>query len=175
MAPAQPTPTKRSVISPRPFHVIGHRVLVKQGVYDALNSGINALEIDITAQPEGWWADHDGNALSRGRTTSFVWLEIKNPDAFNPFLPGERNGSIKELRNLARKVSQTHGIHVLYGFYYTKSNAYRSLQGKLNSPEAINLNGKTQDALQGFQTQGLSQVEKRVMSHGYFHLLFKVR
>ena len=68
-----------------------------------------------------------------------------------------------------------HGIRVLYGFYDTKSNAYRSLQGKLNSPQAINLNGKTQDALQGFQTQGLSQGEKRVMSHGYFHLLFKVR
>ncbi|KAL8794723.1 MAG: hypothetical protein Q9195_002677 [Heterodermia aff. obscurata] len=179
-----------NVVSPRPFYVIGHRVLEKQAVYDAINNGANALEIDMTAQLAGWWADHDGNLFSRGDTAqtmfetiaalrdagkpiSFVWLDIKNPDAYSPFVPGHKKGSINALRNLARQILQPRGIRVLYGFSNSKSYAYRSLQGKLNSYEAINLNGETQEVLQGFQTQGPEQVEKRVMSYGYFHLPFE--
>ena len=179
-----------SVVSPRPFYIIGHRVLMKQGVYDAINNGANALEIDMTAKPEGWWADHDGNPFSRGdtartmfeaiaalrvagRTISFVWLDIKTPDKYNPSSPRERKGSINELRDLAREILQPHGIRVLYGFYDSHGTAYQSLQGQLNSYEAINLNGMTQKVLEGFQNQGPAQVAQRVMSYGYFHLPYE--
>ena len=65
-----------SSYSPQPFHIIGHRVLVKQGIYDAISNGANTPGIHMTAQRAGWWADHDRHAFSRGDTARTMFESI---------------------------------------------------------------------------------------------------
>jgi hypothetical protein len=57
----------------RPVYAIAHRVLMTNGVWDALNDGANALEIDIRADKNGWNAQHGRNAVSRGDAAELMF------------------------------------------------------------------------------------------------------
>src|SRR4051794_13035771 len=53
---------------PQPFYLIAHRVLTTQGIYDALSHGANAIELDVSATKQEWYADHDDTPFTRGDT-----------------------------------------------------------------------------------------------------------
>ena len=158
-------------ISPRPFYMIGHRVLVKQGVYDAIKHGANAVEIDMRADRNGgWWADHDGVSGSRGdsartmfeaiaaarkagKSITFVWLDLKNPDRCFPGDPTLRYCSIRGLRDLAQEILEPLGVRVMYGFYRAAmtGRAWGIIRDNMTSNEALNLDGKKQDVVKAFK------------------------
>ncbi|KIM32612.1 hypothetical protein M408DRAFT_62247 [Serendipita vermifera MAFF 305830] len=178
-----------STAGPRPFYMIAHRVLTVEGVKIALAHGANALEIDMTAWKKGWWADHDGTPTSAGdtaramfeaikqhrtvgRTVTFVWLDIKNPDWCDPADSNWKHCSITGLRDLAREILEPAGVRVLYGFYKV-GRAYNLIRGDMNSMEAINLNGKAKDIKDEFVNNGPADKSKRVMSYGYYNLPFQ--
>ena len=177
----------------RPFYLIAHRVLVAQGVKDALAHGANAIEIDMTAwKKEGWFACHDGWLPGRGDTAikmfqtiaeerkagkaiTFVWLDIKNPDRYSVQEPDERQSSIQALQSLAQQILEPHGVRVLYGFYKSyqtakNGDAYKFIRDSLDANEAINLNGESKEVAAEFDTRGPSNLSKRVMSYGYYNL-----
>ena len=181
-----------SIQGAKPFYLIAHRVLVADGIKAALSHGANAIEIDMTAWKDGWWADHDATRFppswgdtarkmfetiaeerKAGKTITFVWLDIKNPDHCNPQDPQKRICSIDALRDLARELLQPHGVRVLYGFRDTDSKAWNSILKGLNMNEAMNLNGKANEVMQGFDSHGPSQLSQRIMSYGYFNLAFQ--
>ncbi|KAJ7291616.1 putative phospholipase D precursor, partial [Mycena rebaudengoi] len=169
----------------QPFYMIAHRVLVRQGVHDALNNGANAIEIDMTAKRTGWYADHDNtigsegdsaldmfktiaDARKAGRTVTFVWLDIKNPDWCDPKDAKWRHCSIDALRDLAREWLEPEGVRVLYGFYEVRGNAYFSIRENLSAREAINLNGQEDEVDRAFEN-GPADQAKKVMSYGYYN------
>ncbi|POR38289.1 Phospholipase D [Tolypocladium paradoxum] len=175
---------------PRPLYAIAHRVLTVQGVKDALGHGANALEIDATAWPSGWLADHDASLLSVGDTIEimfqtiaeerqggknaiFVWLDIKNPDWCDPSDSKLRHCSITALREQARQVLEPANVRVLYGFPYAGGKAYDLIRDDLNANEAINLNGEALKVKNWFDSSGPSDPRKRVMSYGYDDLPFE--
>ena len=176
---------------PRPFYMIGHRVLVKQGIYDAIKHGANAVEIDMTADRDGgWWADHDNVPGSRGdaartmfeaiaaarkagKNITLVWLDLKNPDRCFPYDENLRYCSIFALRDLAREILEPLGIRVQYGFYRDTmmGNAWRIIRNNMTSNEALNVDGKTRDVIKAFENCAPPiQQPQRVMSNGLFHL-----
>lgn len=178
-----------TTISARPFYMIAHRVLTVGGVKDAIAHGANALEIDMYAWKKGWWADHDGTPTSYGdtakamfeaiayernggKTVTFVWLDIKNPDWCDPSDTKWRHCSVYGLRDLAREILEPAGVRVLYGFYKV-GTGYKAIRGDLNSMEAINMNGKAKDVQQEFVNNGPADKSKRVMSYGYYNLPFE--
>ncbi|KAL8632062.1 hypothetical protein Q9189_002205 [Teloschistes chrysophthalmus] len=151
----------------RPFYAIAHRVLTSGGIDDALKDGANAVEIDMTAYKEGWWADHDHAANSwgdsavdifhhiaqerqNGKSITFVWLDIKNPDWCDPNDPKWQHCSVGGLRDLAHQILKT----------------YSFIRDGLNSNEAINLDGNPKEALQRFESGGPTDKSKRVSSYG---------
>ncbi|KAJ7735724.1 putative phospholipase D precursor [Mycena metata] len=172
---------------PKPFYMIAHRVLTRQGVQDALINGANAIEIDMRAEKDGWYADHDGtigsqgdtaldmfktiaDARKGGQTVTFVWLDIKNPDECDPKDAKSRHCSIDALRDLARQWLEPQGVRVLYGFSEEtqKGNAYLSIRDNLSDREAINLDGQAADVARAFE-DGPANQDKRVMSYGWFY------
>ncbi|CAH0056154.1 unnamed protein product [Clonostachys solani] len=149
-----------NITSSRPFYAIAHRVLSSYGVEAAVQHGANALEIDMTAWKQGWWADHDGHLTSygdkaedlfkvirrlreRGETIIFVWLDLKNPDWCDPDDPKWRLCSIDALRDLARSILEPVGVQVLFGFYENQvgGKAFRRVRDGLNAREAIDIEG----------------------------------
>lgn len=119
-------------LSQKPIYAIAHRVLTAQGVKDAFANGANAIETDMTAWRDGWYADHDGTLTSygdkvevlfkaiadekrNGKPVTFVWLDLKNPDYCDPNSNKWRHCSIAALQDLARSILQPAGIRVLYG------------------------------------------------------------
>ncbi|KIM32613.1 hypothetical protein M408DRAFT_19998 [Serendipita vermifera MAFF 305830] len=169
--------------------MIAHRVLTVEGVKIALAHGANALEIDMTAWKKGWWADHDGTLTSAGdtaramfeaiahersggKTVTFVWLDIKNPDWCDPADSKWKHCSITGLRDLARDILEPAGVRVLYGFYKV-GRAYKLIRDDLNSMEVINMDGKSEDVQQEFVNNGPTDKSRRVMSYGYFNLPFQ--
>ncbi|KAF2493581.1 hypothetical protein BU16DRAFT_551386 [Lophium mytilinum] len=148
------------------------------GVWDALNNGANALEIDMMPNKHGWNAQHDEDAAARGdtaelmfktiaearsqgRTVTFVWLDLKSPDWLH----------CQALRDLAAKHLEPVGVKVLYGFYNGKEKALASTAPTLKSFEAINMNGEAQECLDAFNKVA-SNVDrpKLIMSYGYYAL-----
>ena len=168
----------------RPFYVIAHRVLTSKGIDDALRNGANALEIDMSAYDEGWWADHDHTANSwgdsaevifhkianerqNGKSITFVWLDIKTPDWCDPNDPKQQHCSVGGLRDLARQILQPAGVRVLYGYILgADSKTYPFIRDGLNSNEAINLDGDPKQALQRFESGGPADTSRRVSSYG---------
>ncbi|WEW54876.1 PI-PLC domain-containing protein [Emydomyces testavorans] len=179
----------RNAAGARPFYAIAHRVLMDYGVRDALKHGANAIEIDMTARKDGWYADHDGTPTSAGDTAEkifktiaeqrqagknilFVWLDLKNPN-YN----GDANSktSIEGLRTLARMILEPASVKVLYGFYgrVDNSRAYKIIRDNLNENEAIAVDGDADQVQEMFQTGGPSDTKKRVMSNGLFNPALK--
>ncbi|OAQ78437.1 phospholipase D [Purpureocillium lilacinum] len=188
--PAQPQPPQHgpkpppsgSKPAPKPFYAIAHRVLTSAGVVAALKHGANAIEVDFTAQQQGWWADHDRTPTSRrdtaeavlktiadqrrrGMTVGFVWFDIKNPDAFPA---SNKAASIEALRDLARKHLEPVGIGALYGFYNWTAwgRAYAVLSADLHRNEALNHEGPAAQTTRLFNTRGPANVAQRVLSVG---------
>lgn len=178
-------------IERRPLYAIAHRVLTVQGVKDALGQGANALEIDVTAWPSGWWADHHGSATSAGDTVEkmfqaiaeqrrargniiFVWLDIKNPNRCDPEDLKVRHCSMVALQEQARRILEPADVRVLYGFYggAARGVGYDSTYRGLTEKEAINLDGKAQQLKERFESSGISAVKQRVMSYGTDNLLY---
>jgi len=158
-------------------------------VHDALNNGANAIEIDMTAKRTGWYADHDNtigsegdsalhmfkmiaDARKAGRTVTFVWLDLKNPDWCDPKDAKWRHCSIDALRDLAREWLEPAGVRVMYGFYEAKGNAYFSIRDNLSALEAINLNGQEDEVARAFEN-GPADQAKKIMSYGYFNFGFE--
>lgn len=173
---------------PQPFYLIAHRVLTTQGIHDALSHGANAIELDVSATTQEWYADHDDTPFTRGdtvrtifeavaeqrkagQTITFVWLDIKTPDRCDPSRPQTRNCSIAGLQDLARQILEPAGVRVQYGFYDAKSRAYDWLLQRQNSNEAINLNGKANEVLEAYTAAGIPK-NKRVISYGSWVLSF---
>ncbi|PHH89732.1 hypothetical protein CDD83_5404 [Cordyceps sp. RAO-2017] len=168
----------------KPFWAIAHRVLVRKGVRDCLEDGANAIEMDVQAWRDQWYADHDGTLTSKGdsaesmfreiasqrkagKNVGFVWLDIKNPDycaASNP------KCGIETLRRLARDILQPAGVRVLYGFYKSTGKAYPLIRDSLNENEALNLDGNSDPVRQAFETGGPKNLAQRVMSKGLFQI-----
>ncbi|KAI4274723.1 MAG: hypothetical protein LQ337_003722 [Flavoplaca oasis] len=188
--PERVNPLTRAVgaHAPRPVYLIAHRVLTSKAVDDALKNGANALEVDVSAFKEGWWADHDHgpntwrdsakdlfNKIAKerrnGKSITFVWLDIKTPDKFDPNDPNQQQSSVRGLQDLARQILQPAGVRVLYGYILrekgTTSNTYPFIRDRLNSNEAINLDGNPKEALQRFQSSGPTNKYKRVSSYGW--------
>ncbi|KAI1614792.1 hypothetical protein EDD37DRAFT_407554 [Exophiala viscosa] len=174
---------------PMPFYLIAHRVSTVQGVQDALSHGANAIEMDLTAYNSGWYVDHDGIWLTRGgsarqmfqaiadarqagKTITFVWLDIKNPDYCDPNKPMTEPCSIDTLQDLAREILQPYGVRVLYGFYGGSNigPAFKRVIASLNDYEAIDLESLAATVQQAFSAAGLSQSAKGIMSYGNFIL-----
>ena len=121
------------------------------------------MEVDVTAWPSGWLADHDGTATSAGDTVEnmfkaiaaqrrageniiFVWLDIKNPNRCDPKDPKVEQCSMIALEEQARRILEPTDVRVLYGFYggAEKGVGYDFTSGNLTAKEAINLDGKAQ-------------------------------
>ncbi|KAF2814391.1 uncharacterized protein BDZ99DRAFT_460047 [Mytilinidion resinicola] len=172
----------------RPVYAIAHRVLMTTGIWDALNDGANALEIDMMPNKNGWNAQHDGaagrgdtadlmfktiaEARSQGRTVTFVWLDLKSPDwCLLEHGPKWKHCTIQALRDLAAKYLEPVGVKVLYGFYNGKEKALASIAPNLKSFEAINMNGEAQECLDAFDKVATNVGRsKLIMSYGFFAL-----
>ena len=173
----------------RPVYAIAHRVLMTTGVWDALNDGANALEIDMMSNENGWNAQHDifqsgrgdtaelmfktiAEARSQGRTVTFVWLDLKNPDWCLPdHEPERKHCTVQDLRDLAAKYLEPVGVKVLYGFYNGREKSLASIAPDLKSFEAINMNGEAQECLDAFNKVATNvDRSKLIMSYGYVKL-----
>ncbi|KAK2738423.1 hypothetical protein FQN55_000549 [Onygenales sp. PD_40] len=174
----------------RPIYAIAHMVLSASGLNDALNNGANAVEIDVAAWDEGWWADHDlrkdsyGDSVrdmfeaivaqrNQGRNINFVWLDLKTRD----FCSGadcdtdikhfddcaaEEKCSIESLQGLAREVLTPAGVNVLFGFFGTeKTRAFKTIEASLAENEAVVLSGQTVDVLKIYNEGDGKDVSKR--------------
>jgi sphingomyelin phosphodiesterase D len=173
----------------RPVYAIAHRVLMTTGVWDALNDGANALEIDMTPSEEGWYAQHDfgwwsrgdtaetmfqtiAEAATQGRDVTFVWLDLKGADDYLPeHGPDSKKGTIQALRELAAKYLEPVGVKVLYGFRTGDEKALTTIASSIKGFEAVNMNGVAQKCLKVFSNKAASvDNAKLVMSYGYAFL-----
>ena len=168
--------------------MIAHKCLTTQGVDDAILNGANAVEMDLTAYKEGWWAQHTGeiwydpigthfdHIASRkagGINIQWVWLDIQTSDAF-----GVTDGfsSIQGLQNLVRDKLLPHGVTALYGFAVCSSPALTFVKQSLTSAEAINYDGFNDDHSQNITPkQSIKSLQdvaiaRRVSSYGWDHL-----
>ena len=134
--------------------MIAHKCLDRKAIDDAIKNGANAFEMDLTAYKEGWWAQHPGekwwdsigdlfdyiaSKKDQGNNVQWVWLDIKNPDAF-----GDGFGSIQGLQTLVRKKLSPHGVAALYGFS-VNSGATDYIKKTLRADEGINYDGSSND------------------------------
>ena len=140
----------------RPIWMIAHKCLTTQGVDDAIKNGANAVEMDLTAYKEGWWAQHPGETWhdnirdlfdhiaakkTGGANIQWVWLDIKTPDAFS-----DGFGSIQGLQKLVREHLLPHGVTALYGFAVGSGNALDYIKKTLSSAEGINYDGSSDNS-----------------------------
>lgn len=183
LPPTLPSPPSIST----PFYAIAHRVLTAPAIGAALSHGANALETDMTAYPSGWYADHDGTPASKGDSArdlftaiareraqgapiTFVWLDIKNPNACDPDKEGESQCSIAGLQDLAREILEPAGVRVLYGFLNASEQAagkaFEFIKAGLGKGEAVNVDGDPRETIKEFEIELSVAVEGRVASYG---------
>ncbi|RBQ77403.1 hypothetical protein FVER14953_01715 [Fusarium verticillioides] len=172
----------------KPFYTIAHRCSNMGAVQRAVKDGANAIEMDLFSEgKDGWWASHDGPSKNgnsakemfdniaahrkAGKSITFVWLDLKNPDACDPGKPAEWGCSIAALRDLARQILEPQGVRVLYGFSGNENgHAYQLLQSGLTDNEALNVDGRSSPLQQFFNNKGPSSIQKRVASYGWMDL-----
>lgn len=164
-----------------PFYMIAHRVHTVQGIRDSLSHGANALEMDMYAWKDGWYADHDGTSITRGdsartifeaiaserqagHTINFVWFDIKTPDRCIDS-PSKRYCAVEGLQDLSREILEPHGVRVQFGFYNTRGRAYHAIAKSINANEALNLNGASHTVQSAFAASSVSFAQG-VMSYG---------
>lgn len=164
-----------------PFYMIAHRVHTVQGIRDSLSHGANALEMDMYAWKDGWYADHDGTSITRGdsartmfeaiaserqagHTINFVWFDIKTPDRCADS-PSRRYCAVEGLQDLSREILEPHGVRVQFGFYNTRGRAYNAIAKSINANEALNLNGASRTVRSAFAASSVS-FPQGVMSYG---------
>jgi sphingomyelin phosphodiesterase D len=191
-ASASPSSAKNG----RPVWAGGHRVLEKKYIPAALNSGANALEIDLTGRKDKghiWYAQHDpygaGDTASDmfddiarrkrgGSNISFVWFDIKTPNRCKSSIMKENPCSMEHLIKMARQKLEPAGVRVLYGFTrdaYSKEahpTGWEDMKrAGVNSMEAIDFNGKCDQVLKDFSHYAkFVPADRRIMDYGYFHL-----
>lgn len=173
----------------RPIYAIAHRVLMTTGVWDALNDGANALEIDMMPNKGGWNAQHDdtiggrgdtaeqmfktiAEARSQGKPVTFIWLDLKGPDWCLPeHGPKWSHCTVQALRDLAAKHLEPVGVKVMYGFYTGREVSLPLTAKDLKAFESLNMNGKAQDCLDVFnRVAPRISPAQLIMSYGYFSL-----
>ncbi|WP_205413077.1 phospholipase [Austwickia chelonae] len=188
-SPAPVAPAAPATSTQRPIYAIAHRVLTTGGVDDALKMGYNALEVDLTAWKDGWYADHDGIPTSKGDTVepmfkriaenrkagknvSFVWLDIKNPDHCSSGDPKWKHCSVAHLQSKAREILEPAGIKVLYGFYKTVGGGgWKTITSSLNKNEAVAVSGTYGSVKQQFNEHGKNiPPAQRVADYGLFDI-----
>ncbi|PGG97621.1 hypothetical protein GX51_07253 [Blastomyces parvus] len=184
------------LVEKRATYAIAHSVLDAKGLEAALSHGANAIEIDIAAYKEGWWADHDlgektwGDSLEKllngiakeSSKIAFVWFDIKVPGVctekkcsklvLDPSsCKAHEKCSIQSLQKMAQKILRPHSVEILYGFYgpgVVDGSAFKYMQGHLKDGEAIDLYGETKDVLNVYKNQGNAvESRKRVMNYGW--------
>ncbi|UNK50692.1 hypothetical protein MNR01_06710 [Lysobacter sp. S4-A87] len=185
-------PAKGPDSGQRPIWSIAHRVLTTGGVTTAVDHGANAIEIDMTAWKDGWWADHDGLPTSKGdtaeamfeqiarerragRTISFVWLDIKNPNHCRSDRSNKRHCSVAGLRDLARRKLHPVGVKVLYGFYGSKAvggTGWNDVVPHFIDDEAAAVSGEYRQVRAAFDRHYVPSI-RRVMDYGYFNIPFQ--
>ena len=116
--------------------MIGHRVLVKQGVYDALHGAnarlmsklrkagwqITTTQLAVAVNSARDMLEAIANARKQGKPIKFVWLDPQNPDRYNTIDPKLRYGSILGLRDLAREILEPVGVRVLLRLLYSDND-----------------------------------------------------
>lgn len=168
----------------RPVYAIAHRVLTKDGVTAALKDGANAIEIDVCAYKEGWWADHDcGNyppfgvqnwlpfksAKSYGDSMSDMFVKIAHERTANhrpvnfvwldiktSKFCSEDPCSLDALRKLARDKLEPAGVRVLFGFTggQVGDEGWEQIAADVNDKEAVSICGTYKDVLTKFEVHG---------------------
>lgn len=181
-APNDPDPTV-STSSGRPFYAIAHQVQSVAGIQAAVTDGANAIEIDLTAWKDTWWAGNTAEEIfqaigmlrTQGHTVNFVWLDLKNPDYCDADDVNWVHCSIHELRALTAKYLEPAGVRVLYGFdgSTVSGKAYQVIAQDIKDHEALSINGQTADVVQQFRDQGEPEQSRRVMSYGWPDLAVK--
>ncbi|KAI1910260.1 hypothetical protein LOZ12_002051 [Ophidiomyces ophidiicola] len=174
----------------RALYFIAHRVLTRNGVRAALSHGANAIEVDLTAWRNGWWADHDGNIFSRadraeavfneiatqrknGAGVTFVWLDIKNPNYAETGI-----SSVSYLRELARKHLEPVGVRVLFGFSKVSTGrtkkAFDIVRDGLNKNEAMCIWDQSAKTLAFYKQEAKNiPTRQKMLDNGFFHLGFR--
>ncbi|PGH18092.1 hypothetical protein AJ79_00720 [Helicocarpus griseus UAMH5409] len=171
-------------------YAIAHMVLDKKGLKDAVDHGANAVEIDIAAFKEGWWADHDTKGKSWGdkledllgeiakkytKQIAFVWLDFKasggNGVVDTNKCKAKEKCSVESLHKIVQKTLGKAGVNTLYGFFQDKSvkgHTMKYFSKNLKAGEAIVLSGEEDKVLKTF---GKSvPAGKRVLDYGYTEL-----
>ncbi|EPS45081.1 hypothetical protein H072_921 [Dactylellina haptotyla CBS 200.50] len=182
----------------KPFYAIAHRVLVKEGVTAAFAHGANAVEIDVDASGDGWYADHDrtflkgiapisktrGDSIKTmfealaaakkgGKPVLFVWLDLKNP---NECKPTDAKCGFELLRQMVRDILLPADIRVMWGFGSgdAKGPAWDSINKKLDTKESLNVDGDAGDVAKAFNTAGVKSKAQKIMSRGLFWISSKI-
>ncbi|OQE21040.1 hypothetical protein PENSTE_c012G01629 [Penicillium steckii] len=165
----------------RPIYAIAHRVIQTSAVTAALDHGANAIEIDLTPEKDGWYADHDGKGTTAGGTArevlefmakqrdngkplTFVWLDVKNPDDCKKDEPC----SIEALRDIVHDTLGKSGVRALWGFYTTTdTRSFKVIRDGLNENEAMTFSGEHQEILETYdQSAPDVPIKQRVGDYG---------
>ncbi|KAL6853046.1 hypothetical protein ACO1O0_007597 [Amphichorda felina] len=173
----------------RVIYDVAHKVLRVDGLHAALDNGANAIEIDLTAYPNGndvdpapkWWIDHASGGKSLGDPAdvlipaigdegagklAFVVFDIKTPQDCP--VDDEACG-MAGVVNMARDLNDK-GIGVVYGFINPSAadkDGWRYVMKNIEHDTAVRITGLTPDVMQAYGDFGSAiPYEKRIIDYG---------